>query len=258
MIFRLEGSSVAEAPPVWSEELRVRSHEVDANGRTSVLAVCNWLQEAAGNHATALAWAVDQLQAQGLTWVLSRLHLRLSRIPAWREPVTVTTWPAGSQRVYAVREFRISGKDGDEIGVATSGWLLVRLASRRPVRLPATISAMRAHTPARVLDDPFEKLPELERAEHERSFAVRYSNLDMNRHANNVSVIAWALDAVPEEVLLGSVLTEFEVDFRAEARFGDRITAQVCAQEPPAETFLHRLVHEGGREIARARSRWRR
>lgn len=257
MIFGLEGRSVAEAPLVWSEELRVRSYEVDANGRASVLAVCNWLQEAAGNHATALVWAVDQLQAQGLTWVLSRLHLRLNRIPAWREPVTVTTWPAGAQRVYAVREFRVSGENG-EIGVATSGWLLVNLASRRPVRPPEPIAAMRAHTPARVLDDPFEKLPELERAEHERSFTVRYSDLDMNRHANNVSVIAWALEAVPEEVLLGSVLTEFEVDFRAEARYGDHITAQVCAPEPPAEIFLHRLVHEGGREIARARSRWRR
>jgi len=257
MIFRLEGSSVAEAPPVWSEELRVRSYEMDAKGRASALAVCNWLQEAAGNHATALAWGVDQLQAQGLTWVLSRLHLRLNRIPAWREPVTVTTWPAGAQRLHAVREFRISDEDGGEIGVATSGWLLVNLASRRPVRLPETIAAIRAHTPARVLDDPFEKLPELERAEHERSFAVRYSNLDMNRHANNVSVIAWALDAVPEEVLLESTLAEFEVDFRAEARYGDHITAQVCAPEPPAEIFLHRLVRDDGREIARARSRWR-
>jgi acyl-ACP thioesterase len=257
MIEAREGRSMAEAPAVWCEELRVRSYEVDANGRASVVAVCNWLQEAAGNHATALAWAVDQLHAQGLTWVLSRLHLRLDRIPAWRERVTVTTWPVGSQRLHAVREFRISDGVG-VVGVATSGWLLVNLASRRPVRLPEQIATGWTHTPGRVLDDRFEKLPELERPAYERSLTVGFSDLDMNRHANNVSLIAWTLDAIPEEVVLARTLAELEVDFRAEARHGERLCAHVSAPELDGETFLHRLVHDDGREIARARSRWRR
>ena len=90
-----------QAPPVWTESFRVRAYEVDVTGRASVPALANWLQETAGNHATALGWAVNALQAKGRTWVLARLHLCLGHAPAWREDVRVTTWPSGVLRLYA-------------------------------------------------------------------------------------------------------------------------------------------------------------
>jgi len=247
-----------QVPPVWIESFRVRAYEVDASGRASVPAVCNWLQEAAGNHATALGWGVDVLQEKGLTWVLSRFHLRLTQQPSWREEVTVSTWPAGVQRLYALREFRVSSGAGRELGVATTAWLLVNLSSLRPVRLPATLEEIAREMPGRVLDDRFEKLPELANAEFQIALDVRFADLDMNRHANNVSVIGWALEALPEGVVLGGSLTELEIEFRTEALHYDRIVAQVqrIAADPPA--FLHRLVREGdSREIARARTLWR-
>src|SRR5512136_1438306 len=126
-------------PLMWSESFRVRASETDARGRASIPAICNWLQEVAGNHATALDWAVDQLTAQGMTWVLSRLRLVLARAPRWREEVRVTTWPGGVQRAWAFREFQITGREGEELGRGTSAWLLLKLATRRPVRPPAPV-----------------------------------------------------------------------------------------------------------------------
>jgi len=248
-----------EEPSVWTERFRVRAYEVDARGRASVPAIANWMQEAAGNHATALGWAVDELHQKGLTWVLSRLHLRLQHQPAWREDVQVSTWPTGTQRLFALRDFRLTGSQAGELGTATSGWLLLNLAGRRPTRPPEAVAELGRNTPARVLADPFEKLPELAQADVEQAVVVRFADLDMNRHANNVSVIGWALEAVPGEVLWGSSLAELEIEFRAEALHGDRITSQV--QEVPGgpAAFLHRFVRGAdGREIARARTVWRR
>jgi medium-chain acyl-[acyl-carrier-protein] hydrolase len=247
-----------EQPSVWTEGFRVRAYEVDARGRASVPAIANWMQEAAGNHATALGWAVDELHRKGLTWVLSRLHLRLHHQPAWREEVQVSTWPTGAQRLFALRDFRLTGAQARELGIATTGWLLLDLAGRRPTRPPEAVAELGRTSPARAITDPFEKLPELSGADVEEALVVRFADLDMNRHANNVSVIGWALEAVPGEVLWGSSLAELEIEFRAEALYGDRITSQV--QEAPGEplAFLHRLVREAdGREIARARTVWR-
>ena len=81
-----------EPPAVWEETFRTRAYEVDAGGAASPLTLCNWLQEAAGNHANALGWSVDALAPKGLTWVLSRLHLEIGRLPAWKEVVRVATW----------------------------------------------------------------------------------------------------------------------------------------------------------------------
>ncbi len=240
---------------VWSEVFRVRAFEVDASGRASVPALCNWLQEAAGNHAASLAWGIDELHEQGLTWVLARLHLRLTARPAWREDVTVSTWPAGVRRLYALREFRIAGRGG-ELGVATTAWLLVNVSTLRPARLPAGLEEIARDGPGRVLDDPFEKLPEVERPEFETTLEVRFSDLDMNRHANNVSLTACALEPLPENVVLGRSLAELEVEFRAEVLRADRLLAQ-AERHGEGCTFLHRLVRgRDGREAARARSAW--
>lgn len=247
-----------EAPAVWSENFRVRAYEVDVSGRASVATVCNWLQETAGNHVTALGWAVDDLAPRGLTWVLSRLHLRLHRLPGWRDDVQIVTWHAGVLRLYGVREFRLTDAQGRELGTATSAWLLIDLKSRRPTRPLGALPALDQHSAARILVDPFDKIPGPASPERETTLATRLADLDMNRHANNVSVIAWAVEALPEEVVLGGSLAELEIEFRAEAVHHDRIVAQVqrIVADPPA--FLHRLVREGdGREIARARTLWR-
>jgi len=244
-----------DAPAVWSETLRVRASEVGPDGLARPTALADWLQEAAGNHATALGWAVDQLGDRGLTWVLSRLHVRVGTLPRWRAEVQVATWPAGTARAYALREFRLSAADGGELAVGTSGWLLVNLSSRRPVRPPEGIHEMARRTPGRLLDDPFEKLPELASPAHERAFDVRFADLDLNRHVNNVVVIGWALEALPTEVPAGRRLEELEVEFRAESLLGDRVLAQVQAADDAS--FLHRVVRPAdGREIARARTRW--
>ena len=168
----------------------------------------------------------------------------------------MTTWPAGAQRLFALREFCLAG-DGGELGRATTGWMVINVATRRPVRVPEDVETIGRSTPPRVLADEFAKLPELERADFERAIEVRYADLDMNGHANNVSVIAWALEALPGEIALGSALSELEVDFRAEALHGDRIVARAQREDGDAPTFRHALVREGdGREIARLRSVW--
>ncbi len=241
---------------MWSETFRVRAYEVDASGRTSVPALCNWLQEAAGNHAASLGWGIEDLHEKGLTWVLSRLHLRLADQPGWHDDVVVSTWPAGVRRLYAIREFRITA-GGRELGVATTAWLLVNVSTLRPARLPAAIDEIARDCPGRTLDDPFEKLPELEHPEFEVALGVRYADLDINRHANNVSLIACTLEPLPDGIAVARMLTELEIEFRAEALHADRLLAAVQGDLGEGWRFLHRLARErDAREIARARSVW--
>ena len=242
---------------VWTDTYAVRANEVGSHGRASAAAICNWLQETAGNHATHLGWGIEGLMGQGMTWVLSRLHLALDRPPGWRERVSVTTWPAGARRLFAVREFRISADGGAELGRATTGWMVINAASRRPVRPPEDVERMGLLAPPRVVEDEFGRLPEVAAAEFERSVEVRFADLDMNGHANNVSVIAWSLEALPPEVALGSALREIEVEFRAEAMYGDRIVVRAQREGGQGQTFRHALVRASdGREIARVRSVW--
>lgn len=245
-----------EPAMVWSEGVRVRAYEVGPDGVAGMPALCDWLQEAAGNHASSLTWGVENLQQRRLTWVLARLHLRVSRWPRWRDDVRVQTWPSGVVRAFAVREFRIDLGE-ENVGVGTSGWVVMDTASRRPVRPGAALADMVLTTPPRVLDDGFERLPELPSATSAFEVRVGRSDLDLNAHANNVRFVAWVLDGLTAAVVDASTLTELEIDYRAEAREGDMVVVEAAPGGGP-DTWLHRITRPAdGRELARARTRWR-
>ncbi len=109
--------------------------------------------------------------------------------------------------------------------------------------------------PPRTLADAFERLPDLGHPSSARTLEVRASDLDINRHANNVSVIGWLLEPLTGADEMHD-LAELEVEFRGEAQGGERVRSE--AVEGAGGAFLHRVAREtDGREIARARSRWR-
>ncbi len=240
---------------VWTEKFVVRSSELDASGRASAEAVCSWLQEAAGNHATRLGWAVDDLLPKGLTWVLTRLRVDLDRLPSWRQEVEVATWPSGVDRAWALRDFRMTDGGGAAIGVAVTAWAILDLASRRPISPPDDLQEIARGTPPRVLDGPFGRVPELSEPEAATPIVVRFADLDLNRHANNVRMVGWVLEGLPDAVRFGT-LRRLEVEFRAEALLGEALRSETAAAAE--KTFLHRVVRiDDGREIVRARTTWR-
>ncbi len=247
-------AAMTDVPSIWTETFRVRAYEVDVAGRATVQTLCNYLQEVAGNHAHARGMAVDQLAAQDLTWVLTRLHLRVLRYPIWRQTLTLSTWASGVDRIHAWRDFRLT--EGDTLlAVATSAWLLIRRASHRPIRLPEGV--IRMARDERALPDRFAPLPQLEQASSRHLFHVRLPDLDVNRHVNHVHYIAWALDSIPAAARSAALLTDLQVAFRAEAGEGDEVAAVCQKVSGSPDVYLHRLERaNGGRELATLRTEW--
>ena len=54
--------------------------------------------------------------------------------------------------------------------------------------------------------------------------AVRYSDVDSNRHVNNTRYTAWAMDCLPDELTFTQDLREIEINFNREARPGETVS----------------------------------
>ena len=243
----------------WSETFKIRAYEVGPTGQVTIQSIFNYMQEAAGNHAAELGVSVDKLFKQNLTWVLSRVHLRVKKYPFWKQEVTIETWPADKDAYYAIRDFRILDENEYEIGQATTSWMMLDFVKRKPVLLPEYIEELKNTEQGRALDDRFEKLTKLERVDSEKSFNVRLSDLDLNQHVNSVNYIEWALESVPAHNLKNYILTDVEVTYRAESNYGDRIEAQ-CQVDTGDNgcKIIHRLQREeDGKELARLISTWK-
>jgi acyl-ACP thioesterase len=243
---------------IWCEDFPIRSYEVDCHNRLSILSMFSFMQEAASKHAAALGVSIQQLLAENYTWLLSRLKINIADYPGWNDQIQVDTWPSGTQQLFALRDFKISGADNQIIAAAISAWLVIDLQKRRPVRIAPFVQRLKPIEGRHILDDRLDKLPALSRPDHEKRFVVRYSDLDINQHVNNVKFVEWILESVPSAALNTLVAAELEINFLAEAFHEDHILAVCSLQDPDNMIFHHSVTRQqDGRELARAITKWR-
>lgn len=244
---------------IFEKAFPVSYHELDSHGNLRLLTILNYLQDSAGAHTVRLGLSMADLRPRGLTWVLSRLHLLVEHYPRAEETVVVRTWPASREGLFTCREFELQDSHGACVARASTSWALLKVASRRPVRLEEHLPPYPL-MPRRAVEDDFATLPPLHgAATAEMDFRVLRSDLDINHHVNNTVFAGWAVEAVPDEIADGA-LTELEIAFRAEALYGETIVSR-CAVVEEGETpcCLHQIVNSrDNKELARLRTRWRR
>lgn len=237
------------------ESFAVRSYEVDAWNDLAVPALWGYLQEIAGLHADRMGYGVEDLWRAGYTWVLARQRLEITARARYGEVVEIETWPSGLARLAAFREFVVR-RDGAEIARATSVWYVLDARSRRPVDPLEALDPRFPRPPAsHVLSLSAERLPPPPPPESERPFAVRFADIDVNWHVNNVSYVQWVLEAVPHETWHERWPAVIEAQYLAECDWGGRVLSR-AARAGDGE-FSHSVLREAdGKEIARACTRW--
>lgn len=241
---------------IFEKTFDIHTYELDMEGRARPTVLLNYLQETAEEHARLLGVSVRDIMPKGLTWVLSRTHLRCLDIARCRQRLRVRTWPSSRDGRFACREFEYFVGERP-IAVATCSLAVLDMVKRRPVMLDECLPYYPI-LPRRALLDDFETLPRLEDAETELRFRVGMGDIDINRHANNVSYAAWALETVPLEVSREMMLADFEIAYRAEALYGETVLSRCSrVKEGNAPVFLHQLVREqDGTELTRLVTRW--
>jgi acyl-ACP thioesterase len=90
----------------------------------------------------------------------------------------------------------------------------------------------------------------------ERRLPICYADIDVNAHVNHAAYIAWMLEAVPEMTWRTCRLESLEVQFIAECLHGGAVVSRAAPESDG--TFLHAVADaEEGRNLARARTRWK-
>lgn len=224
---------------IWTEQFIVRTWDVDRNNRLSPAALFNFFQEVAGNHATELGVGKDDLLRSNQAWVLSRMTALMHRRPGWRETITVRTWPRGTERLFAMREFDITDGFGTTIAQGRSAWLIVDLDKFRPLRPQAFIENLPTNPEMPTLADGAGSLtarPELEQVGNRRA---AYSDIDYNGHVNNARYVQWIQDILDEPVLNSANQFRLDINYLAEIRPRETISlwkGAVTPAEAGAET----------------------
>jgi len=249
--------SQEEKKKVWEGAYTVHAYEVGTRITALLTIVWNYLQDSAWHHARNLRLGYEALIRENKNWVLARLSIEMDRYPLWGETVTVRTWPKGTHRLFALRDFEIVDGSGNRIGAAASVWLILDTQSKRPQRPEPYFESMPLVPDRHAIGSFPEKLPPVEHVHRESVFRVRYTDLDMHNHVNSAKYIEWVLNGYSEEEHERRMISAIQIHFIAEALYGDEIRMKMERADGGGYVFAHSAQNVArGNEIFRARVRW--
>lgn len=236
---------------------RIAAAQVGPDGLLTLPDLIRILQEAAMRNTVRLKVSSPELiAAHGLSWILRRQRIDCLALPAMGREVTVFTAPSGfARRLQTFRDFHmIDAATGEHLVTATTQWLLMDVKSRRLRPIPDHIALLSsALAPAAAhLEPPEGKVDPPVEPTLEWSTRVAYHQLDFNRHLTNPVFPELMLEPLGADFLTTHEPVSVDVDYRAEALYGQRVTARTARD---AEGYRHALLR-GTEILATMRSRW--
>jgi medium-chain acyl-[acyl-carrier-protein] hydrolase len=243
---------------IHTSNYRVHSYEADLSGMVRFVTLLNYLQDAASSHAASQGLSISHLMEKNATWLLLRYHIKVMKYPRVGEDLLVRTWRSKLQGYHALREFEILDGSRTVIGIASSTWIVMNLESRRPVRLDSFMTGFQTF-PHCVLQDESWQLRKLDACDREVSFRVKMGDIDLNHHVNHRVYVDWAIESVPERILMDFVPVECQIAYRSEARLGDQVICRSSAiDNSDVPAYVHQQSRVGdGKELTRIKTVWR-
>jgi medium-chain acyl-[acyl-carrier-protein] hydrolase len=243
---------------VWKEKLYVKSYEVDCTGGLKLQSLFNYFQEAAGNQASHLGTGYEELQKKGLFWVLSRIKIHITKMPRWHEVVSLVTWPKGVDRLFALRDFRMTDDQLNTLLTATSAWLLLDTERNRPQKMSVLPFRILLNAGEHAINESLEKLKPA------RDLTLRYerkillSNLDVNNHVNNAEYMKWIVDCFDPDQIGTKSIGSIQVNYLDEALLGDTIALYSGRETEEGDTYyLEGVSRNKESKIFQARVEWK-
>ncbi len=239
----------------YCEQLTIKSYQTNKYGKASISSLFNILLEAAWAHAQVMDWGYDSLKNNNLFWVLSRMYFQVEKYPAWQDQISLNTWSAGTDGMYAYREYVLENERGEVILRASSAWLILDMETHKIFRLSDFRDTFPKLADSKACRNPKRIKPDVH-PENLIYYPVLFSELDINQHFNSVKYVERVLDDFGIEFLDRFEPAELEVNYLKEGQAGDGVA--VARTQLAQNEYLNCLVRESdGADLCAMQIVWR-
>jgi medium-chain acyl-[acyl-carrier-protein] hydrolase len=244
----------------YVKEYKIPVYEIGADGMLNLHSLFNYFQDIASEHAVKLRFGKDDLLKENRFWVLSRMVADIVCWPGWEQTIIVKTWPRGTDKLFALRDYEVYFPDGKPVAAASSSWLVVDKTTRR-IRKPDTLLT-RFNTDTQVKSSLGRNAGKLESLtdydQQSESFRVNISELDINMHTNNVMYIKWVADIYDMKFRLSHLPVSVEINYLSESRKDDEVCIRTATDKNNRILYNHSVIRTvDNTELCRLRIGWR-
>lgn len=244
----------------------------DFSGRLFMGHLGNHMLNAADFHSSARGFGMKYLMTIRRSWVLSRLAIEMTEMPAQYTKFNVETWVESAMRYFTSRNFAVVGQEPSPkvYGYGRSIWAMIDTGTRQPTDIFSIDNGAINNWIVKDKECPIDKggrVKMSDQAELVRTIDTYYNDVDINGHINSVKYIEHVLDLWPIDWYREHQVKRFEIAYVAEAHAGDRLSFYLEQEEArpavadrpstvadrPLTVFNVRIVRSDGTECCRSK-----
>jgi acyl-ACP thioesterase len=208
---------------ILRENFSIRFGNVDRSDRLTLGDAFGFFQEVAISHAAELGVGRDAFGRIGQAWVLSRISVFMEERPRYEDTVTVETWPRGSEKLFALRDYTIRDASGRAVVRGRGNWLILDIEKRRPLRAKDTMDKLPLNEGVNAFSAAAPGLGAVEGLMKTGERRAGYSDIDFYGHVNNARYIEWIQDIIDPEKLDQADQIRLDVNYMSEVLPGETV-----------------------------------
>jgi acyl-ACP thioesterase len=207
---------------IFRKDWEINFTQCTPNGYLKYTDLCNLLQLTAAAHSELGGISFSDMQEFDQAWVLSRMRVEISKLPKWKDWVTIKTWINTLENSRSVRALEVY-VNGIKIVGSETFWAVINTEKRRPEALALPFEHFEIFPDNKAIEKSLSKILLFDNKEEVFNKVVVLSDLDIVNHVNNVKYLEWCLDFVPSELIINQKIDSFEMNFMKELSLKDAV-----------------------------------
>ncbi|MEG0570408.1 MAG: thioesterase [Oscillospiraceae bacterium] len=207
----------------YYQDAQMRFYDCDNKANARISSVMKYIADIAGLDYKEKGYSHEWLWENGYVFLLSKVSLRINKIPKSEEKIVIETWEKGTKGPLFYRDINIYSQEGEKLVEASTAWILANPVSRKILR-PEEFSGKTHEHPEKAA-----QVLEVGKIKNDCDLIFRgirkivYSDIDANNHVYNAVYADIACDFLPHEIMDKEV-TDFRINFKHEAVLDDEIS----------------------------------
>jgi acyl-ACP thioesterase len=138
--------------------------------------------------------------------------------------IRVRTWPRGTDRLFAIRDYEMRDEADLIVARGRSAWLILDLTTLRPRRPETLTEGIPKNEGKDALADGAQGLSERKDLVEVGRRTAAYSDIDYNGHVNNARYVQWIQDALPAEEIEAADRLRLDINYLSEVKPGGTVS----------------------------------
>lgn len=208
---------------MYTFDSRVRYSEIAEDGRISVHAIIDYMQDCTNFQSEDLGVGLAWHKERNLMWVLNSWQIIIESYPKMGETIRIGTQAYGFEKMLGFRNFLITDASGATVAIANSNWVLMDLKKGRPMVVTPEIGEVYGYAEPLEMEYAPRKIKISGEGVRKDKFVVREYHLDTNHHVNNCQYVKMAMEFLGRK----AKVHELRVEYKKQAVLGDEIVPVV-------------------------------